>query len=422
MPLKSKWWHAFDDDTLNILIDSALKNNYSLKASWYQIIQAQAVVSRSRSGLFPQIDLGLRSGISRPEPDFVGGENTQMTLSASYEVDLWGRIRYALHADQYRFQASIFDYKAASISMTGNISLTWFRLKANLAQLNLLIQQIENNEKVLALIRARFAGGQVKGVDILRQKQLIESVNSQKLLVESQVAVLKNQLAVFIGKVPGEINVNDTASLPKLPPMPATGLPMQLINRRPDVLSSYYNLQASDRQLASAISNKYPRFNLSLAGAVRSNSFNFSELIESQASTLSGSLLAPLFYGGQLQAEVDRNEAVKQQALNQYGQTVLNALQEVENALIQEKKQQERIIVLEEQIDLASKTYKQLRIEYLNGSLPYLDVLVAQNQEQQLRRDLINAELAVYEIRIALYRALAGGFDTEREQSLETET
>jgi len=420
-PLESRWWTAFEDDTLNLLIDSALSTNYSLQAAWYQIEQSQAIIKGSKSGLFPQIDASTRSGISRPEPDFVGGENTQLTLSASYEVDLWGRIRYAMHADQYRYQASVFDYKAASISLSANITLAWYRLKANLAQRKLLNQQLSNNEKVLALIRARFAGGQVKGVDILRQQQLIESVESQKLLVESQIGVFQNQLSVLTGGVPRTIQISDSSTLSELPPMPETGVPLNLINRRPDVLSAYYNLQASDRQLASAISNKYPRLNLSLSAAVRSNSFDVNQLIESQASTLSGSLLAPLFYGRRLQAEVDRSEAVKNQTLNQYGQTVLNAFQEVENALIREKKQKQRIAVIEKQIDLASRTYKQLRIEYLNGSLPYLDVLVAQNQEQQLRRDLINAQLALYEIRIALYRSLAGGFETERESALETE-
>jgi len=122
-----------------------------------------------------------------------------------------------------------------------------------------------------------------------------------------------------------------------------------------------------------------------------------------------------LIVGVQAELRAYQAEAVRGQRLNEYGQTILSAFQEVENALIQETKQVERISVINEQVTLAERTNGQLRIEYLNGSIPYLDVLVALNQEQQLRRDLISATATLLEIRVSLYRALAGGFTTERE-------
>jgi multidrug efflux system outer membrane protein len=123
-------------------------------------------------------------------------------------------------------------------------------------------------------------------------------------------------------------------------------------------------------------------------------------------------LLAPLFYGRSLNAQVDRAEAVRQQLTNSYGQTVLTAFQEVENALVQEVKLKEQIEVIEEQLELAGKTFRQLGIEYLNGSLPYIDVLATLTQQQQLRRGLTDARMTLYEVRIGLYRAVAGGFET----------
>jgi outer membrane protein TolC len=196
-----------------------------------------------------------------------------------------------------------------------------------------------------------------------------------------------------------------------LPPLPDTGVPVELINRRPDVLSAYYQLQASDRELAAAISNKYPRFNISVSTAVRSNTLE--GLLESQAGAFAGSLLAPLFYGRRLKEEVNRAEAVRQQLTAQYGQIVLLAFQEVENNLIRELKLREQVDVLEDQLTLATQSLGQLRIEYLNGFTAYLDVLTILTQQQQLRRDLVEVRLALIETRIALYRALAGGFETE---------
>lgn len=411
-----QWWLEFEDKELNSLIDAALQKNLSLKTVWFQFQEARALVDILSSAQVPQVFLQLQSGISRPEPDFVGGENTQLSLRSNYEVDLWGRIRYSVHAEEYRFKASYYDYKTAAISLSAEIALTWFRLKATKNQLQLLDEQIETNEQVLALIRNRFASGQVRGVDILRQQQLIENTKEQRISLESQIGILSNQLSILLGQPPADL-FEVTAQLPALPPLPKTGIPLQLVNRRPDVQSSFYRLQASDREVAAAISNKYPRLNFSLTAAVRSNSL--TGLLESQAMSIGSSLLAPVFYGGRLNAELDQAEAVRGQLLNDYGQTVLIAFQEIENALIQETKLLEGIEVIEEQVKLAEQTYGQLRMEYLNGSIAYLDVLVTLNQQQQLRRALINAELELLETRVALYRALAGSFNTERDSLME---
>ncbi len=410
--LADTWWVSFQDQELNRVIDSALSVNLTLQSIWHQIKEAESQVKIASSSLFPDASFEVQTGISRPQPDFVGGENTQISLRSNYEVDLWGRIRYAAHAEQFRMKATYYDFKTAAISLSAEIALAWFRVKATKFQLQLVDQQIVTNEQVLALIRARFASGQVRGVDILRQRQLIEATKSQKLNLELQLGVLENQLAVLAGYPPGK-HFQVEPTLPELPGLPDTGIPLQLVNRRPDVQSAYYELQAADRDLAASISNRYPRLAFSLTGAIRSNTY--SDLFQSQAVSIGGSLLAPLFTGGQLKAQVDQADAVRKQRLYDYGQTVLTAFQEVENALIQEQKQLDRIEIIEGQVELTERTYGQLRIEYLNGFTPYLDVLVALDQQQQLRRNLVTARLNLFETRIGLYRALAGDFDIKME-------
>ncbi len=411
--LETDWWKSFEDPALNSLIDSALYYNLDLKSSWYQVAQEASNVAIIASERVPQVFLELQGGASRPVPDFVGGENTQLSLRSSYEVDLWGRVKQSKLAAQNRLKASFLDYQTLAISIAGEVALTWFSLQAFQEQLDLIQEQTEYNQQVLALIRARFASGQVRGVDILRQEQLIQNTQEQATAIQIEVKTLQNRLTVLLGAAPGSISLPSENALPELGPLPDAGLPMELINRRPDIQSSFNQMEAADREVAVAISNTYPRLTFNFTGALRSNTL--TNLVESQAASLTSSLLMPLFYGGRLNAEKEQAEAFREQQIQAYGQTVLLALQEVEDALIRESLQKERIGYLESQLDLAERAFQQLRVEYLNGSIAYLDVLVSLDQMQQLKRDLVSAELDQLLFRVALFRALAGGFETPNE-------
>ena len=246
---------------------------------------------------------------------------------------------------------------------------------------------------------------------------MLESTRNQKIAFETNVALIENQLAVLLGTAPQNLEELPKASFPELPELPNTGLPLELTRRRPDLKRAYSLVLAADRDMAVAVRNKYPSISLNLSAQARSNDFN--ALFKDWAYTLAGNIVAPLIYGGRLNAEVDRTEALKNQRLYEYGQTVLVAFREVEDALIQELKQKERITTLEKQLDLAAKTNKQLKLSFLNGLTDYLDVLLALDQEQQVQRDLINARQNLIEFRIGLYRALAGSFETERETEIE---
>lgn len=409
------WWTVFEDPALNTLIDSALAGNLNLAATWEQFRAANAIVRRERSFLWPAIEGGARSAISRPEPDFAGGENLQMGVSASYEIDLWGRIRSGVEAEEFRAQASYYDYQAAAITLSAEISITWFQLITARKQLELVNRQIETNDDIIRLLRNRFTGGQIRAVDILRQEQLSQSTRNQRIFHETEVALLQNELAVLLGRPPQNDVELAGDELPALPPLPETGLPMELVRRRPDVQQAFNFVLAADRDMAQAITSKYPRMSLDLSAQMRSNDYN--NLFQDWAYTLAGNIVAPLLYAGRLRAEVDRTEALKNQWLYQYGQTVLTAFREVEDALVREQKQRERIAILERQLDLASKTSRQLRIEWLNGITEYLDVLLSLDQEQQLERDLLQARQSQLEIRIGLYRALAGNFEADPNEA-----
>lgn len=415
--VEENWWTSFEDPILNQLIDTALVENFELAGSWEQFQASIASVKSQRSFLFPDIQAEARTGISRPEPDFAGGENSQVGLSAAYEVDLWGRIRSGVEAEEFRARASYYDYQAAAMTVSAETALNWYRLVAARKELDLIEEQIKTNENILKLIRARYTSGQIRAVDILRQEQLLESTRNQKIFFETNVTLIENQLAVLIGKPPQNFSEIPQANFPELPALPQTGLPLELTRRRPDLKRAYSLVLAADRDMAVAIRSKYPSISLNLSAQARSNDFN--SLFQDWAYTLAGNIVGPIIYGGRLNAEVDRTEAIKNQRLYEYGQTVLVAFREVEDALVRELKQKERISTLEKQLDLAAKTNKQLKLSFLNGLTDYLDVLIALGQEQQLQRDLINARRDLIEFRISLYRALAGSFETERETQIE---
>lgn len=406
-----EWWQSFGDSQLNTVVDTAMNSNFTLLTAWERLQAAEAVADRESSTLFPSFEASGSAQANRFSDSSQDSEQLQLGLTSSYEIDLWGRIGSIVDAEQFRAQATFFDYQTAALSLTAEIVRTWYRLADAQNQLALVNEQIDTNLTVLQLLTNRFEIGQIQSVDVLRQQQLVEATREQRTYAQARVQTLEHQLAVLLGQTPQNGVEFKPKDLPQLPPLPDAGVPTDLVQKRPDVRSAFASLKAADNDLAAAISNQFPRLTISASASTASESVG--GLFEDWAMSFAGNLLAPIFYGGELRAEVDRNEAVKNQRLYEYGQTILTAFQEVEDALVLEKSQVESISSIERQLELANQAYRQLRLQYLNGSGNYLDVLTALDGIQQLRRDLLSARLILVEYRISLYRALAGSFETE---------
>ncbi|MBD3225717.1 MAG: efflux transporter outer membrane subunit [Caldithrix sp.] len=410
--MTDQWWTAFQDSSLNALVDQTVQSNFTVKSAWQRLLAARASANRDKANLFPDLDISANGQAQRTSE----GETEQISLglSSSYELDVWGKIPAGVKAERLRAEATLADYRTMAITLSAEVVRTYFRLIEANSQKKLLIRQIDTNQKLLNLIKNRFGSGQIRSVDILRQRQLLESTYEQKITEESRIQVLKNRLEVLMAKPPRQ-KINITRDrLPPLPQTPESGVPAELVGRRPDVKAAYKRLLAADRDLAVAITNQLPR--LDLSASLSTTAENAGNLFDYWVSSIAGDLLAPVFYGGRLRAEVDRRQALKKQRLYEYEQSILNAFQEVEDALIREKKQLQRIQSLEEQVRLARLTSEQLRVEYLNGLSDYLDVLTAFNDEQRLRRNLLAAKLVLLEYRVQLYRALAGRIADKRDR------
>jgi NodT family efflux transporter outer membrane factor (OMF) lipoprotein len=404
----NRWWAAFDDSALDRQIDRSLDGSFTLAAALQRLRAAQALVRREASDLFPDVN-----GIADAEGVFLsdGPEASlfALGLGASYEVDLWGRIESHVEAEQFRASATAADYYVVALTLSAEIARTWYALIEARAQLDLLDEQIKTNETGLELQEARFGLGQIRSADVLRQRQLVVATREQTLIVKSQIEVLEHRLAVLQGRPPQRASYVTGANLPPLPPLPDTGLPSELLMRRPDVFRDFLAIWAADRDLASAVSDQYPR--VSLSGSVTTAAESPENLFSEWIAVTAAQLIAPLIDGGQRRAEVARNASVLRLRIAEYSDTVLNAFREVEDALAREEYQLMRIENLNAQVKLARQASAQLREQYLIGETEYLDVLTAITQEQRLQRETLSARLELVLNRIALYLALAGDFE-----------
>ncbi len=406
--LPSDWWGSFNDPGLNQALAAAFEGNFSLAIAWDRLAQAEAIYRREGAPRLPSVNIDASVSRYRQEVgnrkdstnSFVAG------LSANYELDLWGRIRSAYEAARYDVQASIEDVQTAAISLAATVATTWYQWGEALAEVRVLEGQIYANKQVLELVTERFRQGQVQAADVLSQRQLVQSTEGLRVLSLRRAAILKQQLAVLIGRAPTDPLHMPEPQLPYIGELPKTGLPARLIQRRPDVRSAYLAVLAQDQRLASAIVARYPR--ISLSAGLRSDTSKVRDLFDDWLASLAANLLHPLFDGGELQAEVDRNRAVLSQAFHEYGQTILIALQEVEDALVNEAHQREYLQSLEQQLATAEAVIERTRSSYLNGQLDYIRVLEALTSRQSLQREYLRAQRELIEFRIALQRALAG--------------
>lgn len=413
--LPEQWWMAFEDQTLDSLISRALAGNFSLQTAWDRVDSAYAVARKAGAALVPQVDadIGIGTQRSRINSRTDSSQSYNLGLAASYEVDLWGRIGSITTAAELDAQASTEELQTAALTLSAQVAATWFQLLEQRGQVEILGQQIRTNEKTLEIISLQFRTGQVGIADVLQQRQVVETQRGELALTTSRAQVRQNQLAILLGISPTNFTQATTENLDELPPLPSTGLQSDLIENRPDVRAAWLKLQAADKRVAAAVADRFPR--LSLTGRASTTSEEIENLFDDWLASLAANLLAPIIDGGRRRAEVERTESIASEALHQYGQTVLDALLEVEDALTREKRQLEYLISVDRQLELAGQATERIRDRYLNGAEDYQRVLTSLISEQRLQRTKLTAKRELFENRVNLCRALAGGWEMTRQ-------
>ena len=411
----AQWWTAFGDKQLDALMARAVAGNLDLPAAWDRLAQAEATARRAGADLVPSLTGDASASRTRARTRPGGGASANrfaLGLTASYEVDLWGRVRSTRDAAALAARASRDDVTATAITLTAQVATAWVRLVDQRGQLALLDGQIRTNAEYLELVTLRFRRGQVSAVDVLQQRQLLESTQAEKVQAEAARQVLEHQVAILLGQPPTAKAAPANGALPALPELPATGLPADLVQRRPDVRAAFLRLGAASQAVAAAVADRFPT--VSLAATAETADTNVRDLFGNWLASLAANLAAPILDGGRRAAEVDRARAVAAERLHAYAQAILTSLQEVEDALVQEQRQREFLASLERQLDLASKSAAQTRDRYIKGAEDYLRVLTSLQSYQRLPRSVLAARRELIEFRIDLYRALGGGWELTR--------
>jgi len=410
-----RWWEDFHDPALSRLVTTALGDNLDIRRAWARLRQAALVARQAGAPLWPEITAEgsgsrTRSVVEGPMgKDMVVRMNSfKMDLAAAYELDLWGRVLSQKRAAGLDARASREDLEAAAITVAATVGELWYSLVEQRAQRALLAEQIKVNQTLLGLVELRFAQGAASALDVYQQRQHVAATRGQVPGVESRLQVLRHQLAVLLGRPPGADVAPARAELPRLPPLPATGLPADLLQRRPDVRAALLRLVATDHRVAAAVADRLP--SVRLTGLAGFSSDETSTLLDRPTWTIAGGLLGPVFDAGRRAAEVSRVKAQADELLAAYGQTILTAFREVEDALVQERRQREFLASVERQVKLATATLREARQRYIKGLSDYLPVLNAVEALHRVQRTRVAARRQLISFRIRLYRALGGSW------------
>jgi len=419
--LPARWWTSFNDPNLNAAISEALGENFTIRSAWDRLTQAEQLAAQAGAKLLPSAD--YQANVRRTRQENQGPLTPRGTtysteyslgLVASYEVDLWGKIRSRHQAAVLDTETARENLQSAAVTITANVAKTWYRLAEAKQQERIINRQIRTNQKVLDLVKTRFNKGQVGASDVFRQQQLLESTRTQLNQVHENIVLLQHQLSVLLGKPPKQRWSSEQMKLTELSELPRLKVPAELIHRRPDIASAYKQVQAADMRAAAAVADQYP--SVSISSTVNTSADRPGELFDDWLANLAGNITGPLFDAGRRKAEAGRTRAVLSQAINDYARQLLQALQEVEDALNQEYYQRCNVRDIQTQLSLARKVYDRTRQNYIKGQADYLRVLDAQESFQRLERNELTARRLLVERRIDLYRSIAGGYRLERPE------
>lgn len=411
-----KWWSTFQDNELNRLIEDAFENNLDLKTLWARVEQARASAVKAGADLYPHLTATAATEHFRRQTGH--GENTvrssndySLGLTGSYQADVWGKNQAERQATIYAAEAGEYEFSFAAITLAAEITQRWLQIISQRMQLRLLHDQLENNETLMELIRFRFRQAMVSILDVYQQQQVMDNIRAQIPLVEARMQRLTNELAVLMGKAPQidpEISRDD---LPFLLPLPAAGIPAQLLENRPDIRAAQLRLESVGWNIAAARADRLPSISLTARSVF--NSRHLDLLLDNWLLSLASNITAPLFDANLRAAEVDRLIAVEDENLAAYKQTVLIAVRQVEDALMTESRQLEHIEKLRQVIDTARKALDQATVRYMNGLIDYLPVLTQILSVQGLERNLIDQQTVLLTNRVDLFRALGGTWTSE---------
>ena len=404
-----RWWESFADTELNRLMEQLFTANLDLVQGHARLRQAEMLARQSGARAYPNLALdGQASHSSQPGPRGDSrGESAQLSLTAGYELDLFGKLDAQSRGSLLNYQASQSDLQSLYMSLAAQLAELYFQVMEQRAQLALADATISTYTDSLNRVEMRYRQGLVPSVDVYQARQNLAAAQAVRVNYVQGVSAGENALSVLLGNYPGQISFSIQDHLPPAPPPVPVGLPANLLQNRPDLRAAFLRIEAADAQVAAAIADRFPSLNLS-AGYGISRSDLTGTLIRGDFWNLLLRLSQPLFDAGRRKNEVTRNQAIFAEKVADYQQKVLRSFQEVADALVANQSIEKKIERLIEQ-EQASAAASRLSLQrYLGGLTDYLPVLNSQILHFNLRSQLLLARRQLLSQRISLARALGG--------------
>jgi NodT family efflux transporter outer membrane factor (OMF) lipoprotein len=426
---KGDWWRVFGDPVLSGLEARVQVTNQNVVAAEAAYRQARAITAQARSQLFPQIGANLSFqrtgtlGSNGANIATTGAGGTIVTsggsgdsnrfngsLDASWALDVWGRIRRTIEADRDNAQASAADLANATLSAQAELASDYFSLRFYDEQKRLLAQTVDAYGRTLKVIQNQYNAGTVARADVITAQTQLLGTQASLVDVDRQRAALEHAIAVLVGDAPANLSL-DTGALPPDAPTAPAGLPSQLLERRPDIAAAERRVASANAEIGVAISAYFPTLNLT--GSLGASADDFGRLFRAENSiwSLGASTAETLLDFGSRRAQVQQARAAYDQQVAAYRQTVLTALQGVEDNLSSLRTLEREQAVREQQVAAARRAEELAVNQYRQGLVDITTVVTAQANSLSAQQNALSTRNDRLAASVALIQALGGGWD-----------
>lgn len=421
------WWEQFGDPVLKDLIAIALQENKDVKIAASRVEQYMGLYGTTRSALFPQVGAGgtaarkksSEASLSEPMQRLgvfdKASTNYEAFLSASWEIDLWGKLRRADEAAWASLLASEESRKAVILTLVSSVAGSYITLRDLDRQLEIARQTVATREDTYKLFKIRFEGGVVSELELTQVKSMYEEALASIPYYEKLIAQQENAISVLLGRNPGPISRGKSIDDLALLSVPA-GLPADLLANRPDLRQAEQNLIAANANIGVARALYFPT--ISLTGVLGSASSDLSDLFKGPAGTWSygANISAPIFTAGGIAGQVKAAEAIQQQSLFSYQKAIQNAFREVEDALVDQKRSREQLATQAQQVATLRQYAKIARLRFDEGYTSYLEVLDAERSLFSAQLSYTQTQGTIFLSLVNIYKAFGGGWVVEADK------
>lgn len=412
---RGAWWRILPDPVLDALEQRIEKDSPRLAAALARYDQARALTRQARADLLPRVDANGRALTSRAMSPATGGhyeyDDYALGGSATYEVDLWGRIRNQVSAASAEAQASEADLAGARLSLQAELAGNYIQLRKLDAQLDLLAQTRTAYAAAVDLTTKRFVGGAANEADVTRARTQFKSVQSEMAQRTADRALLEHTIAALVGEQPSLFSIAPVAIMPAPPKVPVSA-PSLLLQRRPDVAAAERRVAAANAKIGVARAAFFPQVTLGASGGFETTAASLLSAGSSVWALGPAMAAMPIFDGGRRRAGVAYARAQFAEASANYRQATLNAFREVEDQMALVNRLAEASSEQSEAVVAAARTNQLANIQYREGAVDFLQVVTAQTAELQAREDQLALESRRLLAAIGLIRAMGGDWVT----------